>query len=265
MQVHATLPTLPVPSTQLVFPSKSPSILLVLSPNALTAYHIEKRRLLPVSPNSQLAEINMALRDRYLPSQGAGMDGNKLVIWGHEFLLTTRLDTGSLSHGHGSSTGTGAGVGGAGTGTGTGGGGGGGGGARKDRRKRAREAREALERSTSLSISTPLDPTGSPAPSTPHSVSVHSGSSSGGEDYSVKVHGTESFRSIIGVGWMSPLQDRGQSQDRVHVHRDITGMVHAGTSGHGEGEGEMVVVERPVGDFLADLPPAFVVASFGRS
>jgi hypothetical protein len=49
----------------------------------------------------------------------------------------------------------------------------------------------------------------------------------------VKVHGGESFRSIIGVGWL--------------------------------GVGELVVVERPLSDFVGELPPAFVSASYGRS
>lgn len=171
------------------------------------------------------------------------MDGNKLVIWGHEFLLTARMDHNALTnptaHAHPNSSGAG-----------------GMGGARKDRRKRAREAREALERSTSLSLSTPLD---SPAPSTPISLSGLSSSSGvgqGQEDYTVKIHGTESFRGIIGVGWMSPLGHGGGV--------DGMGMIGAGRGGK-EGQGEMVVVERPVGDFLGDLPPAYVVASFGRS
>lgn len=238
-QVHATLPTLPLPPTDLLFPSKSPSTLLILSPNALTVYNIEKRRLVPSNPGSQLMEINNGLRDRYLPALGGKMDGNKLVIWGHEFLLTARLDHGSLTN----TVPAGA-----------------GGGARKDRRKRAREAREALERSTSLSLShsTPLD---SPAPSTPVSLS----SSIGVEDYSVKIHGTESFRGIIGVGWMSPRphtpMDMGMG---VRIGMDGMGMISAGRGGK-DGDGELVVVERPVGDFLADLPPVFAVASFGRS
>lgn len=161
------------------------------------------------------------------------MDGNKLVIWGHEFLLTARLDHGSLTNNVQV---------------------GGGGGARKDRRKRAREAREALERSTSLSLSTPLD---SPAPSTPISLA----SSVGVEDYSVKIHGTESFRGIIGVGWMSPRPHGGMG---MGIGMDGLGMISAGRGGK-DGDGEMVVVERPVGDFLSDLPPVFAVASFGRS
>lgn len=174
-------------------------------------------------------DLNNALRDRYLPALGAGMDANKLFIWGHEFLLTARLDHSALTNTATVPSGMG--------------------GARKDRRKRAREAREALERSTS----TPMD---SPAPSTPISL-IGSTSSSGTEDYSVKFHGTESFRGIIGVGWMSPRSLSTSIEDGG------LGMIGAGRGK--EGDGELVVVERPVGDFLGDLPPAFVVASFGRS
>lgn len=113
------------------------------------------------------------------------------------------------------------------------------------RKKRAREAREALERSTSLSlsISGQLDsPTRTPSIGSSPLPSSHSEEI----DYSVKLHGTESFRGIIGVGWMAPTS----TQDSGY--------------GHGRG-GELVVVERPMGDFLGELPPAFVVASFGRS
>jgi len=49
----------------------------------------------------------------------------------------------------------------------------------------------------------------------------------------VKVHGGEVFRSIIGAAWL--------------------------------GYNEMVVVERPYSDFVGELPPAFVSASYGRS
>ena len=55
----------------------------------------------------------------------------------------------------------------------------------------------------------------------------------GEEGGMVKVHGGEVFRSIIGADWL--------------------------------GSGEMVVVERPFADFVGELPPAFVSASYGRS
>jgi len=82
---------------------------------------------------------------------------------------------------------------------------------------------QALERST----------TGSSERSTPlpnsHSLDMHENR----EGEMVKVHGGESFRSIIGAGWL--------------------------------GFGELVVVERPFSDFVGELPPAFVSASYGRS
>jgi U3 small nucleolar RNA-associated protein 4 len=162
--------------------------------------------------NSQLSEINVALQGRYIPALGASFEPlssshssngngviNKLVIWGNEFLLTARIDISDLNSrilsnkpfnpNH-----------------------------QNMRRKRAREARDALERST----------TGSSERSTP--LPLQNGGEEGGM---VKVHGGEVFRSIIGAAWL--------------------------------GVGEMVVVERPFADFVGELPPAFVSASYGRS
>jgi len=188
---------------------------LILTPQALTPYHIERRRLLPPNLNSQLSEINVSLQGRYIPALGASFEPlsssshssngsgviNKLVIWGNEFLLTARIDITDLNsrilsnkpfNQNNPNT----------------------------RRKRAREARDALERST----------TGSSERSTP--LPLQNGLN-GEEGGMVKVHGGEVFRSIIGADWL--------------------------------GSGEMVVVERPFADFVGELPPAFVSASYGRS
>lgn len=230
-QVHATLPTLPVPPTQLMFPSTSPSLLLILSPHALTAYHIERRRLLPPTSSPQLAEINTALLVRYLPALGGCLDGSgkKLVIWGAEYLLTARLDLSPNASSAMSSK-------------------------KASRRKRAREAREALERSTSLSLSgagagaldSPSIASSPYSGSFPTSGSASNDNGPAGDEVQplVKVHGGEMFRNIIGVGWLG------------------TG---SGSGSGSSGGDELAVVERPTSDFLGDLPPAFVVASFGRS
>lgn len=242
-QVHATLPTLPVPPTALLFPPSSPSLLLILTSNGLTPYHLEKRRLLPPNLNPQLSEINTALTARYLPALSACFEPlpsgsssvntniNKLVIWGHEYMLTCRIDIADLnsrlhtnrplSLGHGNGHGMES--------------------KKSSRRKRAREAKEALERSTTNSNSTPVhSDRGTPFNGSSNMNMNMNGTGIGGggegsnvDGEMVKYHGGESFRSIIGVGWF--------------------------------GAGEMGVVERPVGDFAGELPPAFFTASYGRS
>lgn len=100
---------------------------------------------------------------------------------------------------------------------------------RSVRRKRAREARDALAEMVSLSGS-------SDVPGTPMSTSSagggagHASSAKDPEFYKIQ---TDRYRGIAGVDWF--------------------------------GEGEMVLVERPYGDFVGELPQAFWTGSFGRS
>jgi len=146
---------------------------------------------------------------------------DKLVIWGNEYLLTARIDAHDLNSRvntnrphviNAKNT-------------------------NPSRRKRAREARDALERSTTTT--TTNSERGTPTVNGNGNVNgvshVHASGLGliGEEGEMVKVHGGESFRSIIGVGWL--------------------------------GAGELVVVEKPLSDFVGELPPAFVSASYGRS
>lgn len=155
-------------------------------------------------------------------SGGGNGNINKLVIWGHEYMLTCRIDISDLNprlntnRPHSAP--------GAGSGLET---------KKSSRRKRAREAREALERSTTDSNATPNhSDRGTPVHMNGHGNGVgHANGDVEGE--MVKFHGGETFRSIVGVGWLGP--------------------------------GELGVVERPMGDFAGELPPAFFTASYGRS
>lgn len=103
------------------------------------------------------------------------------------------------------------------------------------RKKRAREAMEQLERTSNGSPSV----ASTPVPGSP--MSAH-----GSSEISVGERGMSStelpeffkfthdrFRSVAGIEWV--------------------------------GEGEMVVVERPVGDFVGELPAMFWTGGFGRS
>lgn len=130
---------------------------------------------------------------------------NKLVIWGNEFLLTARIDITDLNSRILTNKPLNLGTG------------------KNNRRKRAREAKEALERST----------TGSSERSTPLPLGLNHNHHQEGEGEMVKIHGGEVFRNVIGASWL--------------------------------GTGELVVVERPYSDFVGELPPAFVSASYGRS
>jgi hypothetical protein len=155
-----------------------------------------------------------------------------LIIWGHEYLLTARIDISDLNSRVLSNKPTQA-IGGNGSGSGN-----------NNRRKRAREAREALERSTTTTgtgsdIGTPTNDVNSNidinnnSKSTSTSLLNLTGGNGDGDGEMVKIHGGESFRSIIGAGFFS--------------------------------FGEMLVVERPLSDYMGELPPAFVSASYGRS
>lgn len=98
------------------------------------------------------------------------------------------------------------------------------------RKKRAREAREQLElvsASPSVSGSTPSFGTSG------FGYGQGQGGGSSSDDPEFYKVTTDRFKAILGVGWL--------------------------------GEGELAVVERPLGDFLGELPAGFVVGTFGRS
>jgi hypothetical protein len=181
-----------------------------------------------------MGEINTALTARYLPalsasfeplpSTGGNSNMNKLVIWGHEYMLTARIDISDLNSRLNTNKPYSLGLGGVET-------------KKANRRKRALEAKEALERSTTDSNTdrgTPVNGTGNGVVNgNGNGIGNGHGNAGGIDGEMVKFHGGEMFRSLVGVGWFGP--------------------------------GELGVVERPVGDFAGELPPAFFTASYGRS
>lgn len=160
----------------------------------------------------------------------------KIVIWGSEWIATARLDLELLLRRAGGKAAAGLieGVTGK-EGEGTS--------QKALRRKRAREAREALEQTASTPASVSAFSDNLEQNPSPSVVSVSERSMSGmgtstpvkssSEDpHFVKIHGSETFRGIIGAGWF--------------------------------GNGELAVVERPWGDFVGDLPGQFRTAGFGK-
>ncbi|RSH87122.1 U3 small nucleolar RNA-associated protein [Saitozyma podzolica] len=256
LQPHASLPTFPHAPCALLFPPAQPSLLGVLLPsNALSFYHIEDRRLLP--PTTQLVLLNQTLRDQHLPVQSASFEPSrsrprnaKLIVWSHDWIATVRLDLDAIARfrnrnitDHNFSPSSPSDV------------------SKSLRRKRAREAREQLEAVSALSAgaSTPslldfsselgsVTRTGTPASAgtgtgTPASAGTGTGStttwnkmmaspSSADDPDFVKVTPNK-FRSVAAVEWLQ--------------------------------QGEMMVVERPLGDFEGELPPAFWTGRFGKS
>lgn len=247
VQPHASLPTFPHAPCALLFPPAQPSLLGVLLPsNALSFYHIEDRRLLP--PTTQLVLLNQTLRDQHLPVQSASFEPSrssprnaKLIVWSHDWIATVRLDLDAIArfrsrNGHNPShfsPSSPSDV------------------SKSLRRKRAREAREQLEAVSALSAgaSTPslvdfsselgsVTRTGTPASAgtgtgstTTWNKMMASPSSADDPDF-VKVTPNK-FRSVAAVEWLK--------------------------------QGEMMVVERPLGDFEGELPPAFWTGRFGKS
>jgi hypothetical protein len=242
--MHSSLPTLPFAPSALLFPPSKPSLLLILHPtNILQFYHIENRRLLPLT--SQLYTLNNTLRAQPGPVESAvfepsrtGSRSAKIVIWSNDWMCTAKLDleqigkggkgalsgavaVGGMAHGaHGQGT--------AGT-------------PRSTRKKRAREAREQLE---AISVGSPasaaisLPESGSGGASASAGVSARISASPIGNAYIssndpdfFKMSNT--FKSVACVEWIK--------------------------------EGELCVVERPVLDFVGELPPAFWSGGFGRS
>lgn len=241
------LPTLPQAPTAIAFPLAHPSLLAIASATgSLQFYHIEHRRLLP--PSHQLATLNAALRTQFTPIQSMSFEPSRynpraarLVIWSHDWLCSVQLDLeliGRLAGKKGnaalramdghlgpeglfeSDTLD----------------------SRSLRRKRAREAREALIESVSISGS-------SDHPSTP----------AGGS-----VNGNASSNAAPGV--LGALLGRAASSANNREFYKIQADNYRGVCAvDWFGEGEMVLVERPFGDFVGELPQAFWAGSFGKS
>ena len=274
LQQVAILPTLPYTPLNLAFPPSHPSLLTIIAPTgSLTFYHIEHRRLLP--PTSQIMTLNQALREQYTPAQGAIFEpirsqprSAKVVIWSHDWMCTARLDLEIIGRQAGKRGNallqTTFGLGSNGSfpsvsdpsdpsipsvpsGTSStnlpespsetspsfv---------SRSLRRKRAREAREALEL---ISQSGSSERTGTPL--------------SGG------LAGLGGFAGL-GVGVGAKVAGQRSSKDDPEFYKISTDRFRSVAAVEWLKEGEMMVVERPMADFVGELPPAFWTAGFGRA
>ena len=240
LRLQVNLPTFPQPPSAIAFPPAHPALMAIATATgSLQFYHIEHRRLLP--PSDQLATLNAALRLQFTPLQSVAFEpsrynsrSSRVVIWAHDWVCTAQLDLeiiGRLAGKKGNAALDGS------TGDGgehlT----------KRLRKKRAREAREALEL-VSLSGSSdhrsPITPAASDSSKllngngsvngTTNGVGKGPSSANDPEFYKVV---TDKFRAVAAVDWFA--------------------------------EGEMIVVERPYGDFVGELPQAFWAGSFGRS
>jgi len=240
---------LPHAPSSIAFPPAHPSLLAIATPTgSLQFYHIEARRLVPPTP--QLYTLNSALRTQFTPLQSIAFEpvrGNtrasRMVIWSHDWLCSVQLDLEMIGHQAGrkgnaalplssvpeASLSAASSVNGDGMS----------GLPRHIRRKRAREAREALElvslSGSSDQLSTPVD----------------GGSVIGGGG---SVRGSS---AVPGHGWSS-AKDPEFYKLQTDKFRGVAAVEWFG-------EGEMVVVERPFGDFVGELPPAFWSGRFGSS
>ena len=239
------LPTLPSSPSAIAFPPAHPSLLTIASPTGtLTFYHIEHRRLLPPAP--QLIILNQVLQSSYTPLQSITYEPSrsshrsaKLVIWSHDWVCTARLDLEVIGRQagkkgneaiHTSSMDSGVDSPGL---------------SKSLRKKRAREAREALELvSLSGSSDRPSTPSGLPGLN-------------------------DSFNGLSngvghGVGQWSPGKEPSSATDPEFYKMSLDKFKSVACV-EWFGEGEMVVVERPFGDFVGELPAAFWTGSFGRA
>lgn len=249
LQPHASLPTFPHAPCALLFPPAQPSLLGVLLPsNALSFYHIEDRRLLP--PTTQLVLLNQTLRDQHLPVQSASFEpcrssprNAKLIVWSHEWIATVRLDLDAIArfrnrNGHNNlnniSPSSPSDV------------------SKSLRRKRAREAREQLEAVSALSAGA----------STPSLLDFSS------DLGSVTRTGTPASATGTGTGstttWNKTLASPSSADDPDFV-KVIPNKFRSVAAVEWLNQGEMMVVERPLGDFEGELPPAFWTGRFGKS
>lgn len=222
------LPTLPQSPLALLFPPTHPSLLTIVLPTqSLSFYHIDDRRLLGSTP--QLDILNRALRDQFLPIQSASFEPSRSSPKAAKIVIWSSdwVCTARLDLDLIGRVRK--------LGNGT----------SKSfqkslRRKWAEEARDQLERA---SASSPSLSTSDAAPSTPNGAigsplsrqvsSEPSVGKSSSEDPEFAKFTHDRFRAVAGIEWV--------------------------------GEGEMVVVERPMGDFVDELPAMFHMGGYGRS
>ena len=229
-QQHVTLPTLPQSPSAIAFPPAHPSLLAITTPTgSLQFYHIENRRLLPPTP--QLATLNAALRTQFTPVQSISFEPLRTNTRASRVILWSHdwLCSVQLDL---EIIGRQAG--------------------KKgnaalnsiseisstilglptessnlSRTSRKKRAREAREALELVSISGSSD-----QPSTPISAASPRIKSSADDPEFYKLQ-NDAFRGVTAVDWFGP--------------------------------GEMVVLERPYGDFVGELPQAFWAGRFGSS
>nr|XP_019007732.1 uncharacterized protein I206_07366 [Kwoniella pini CBS 10737]OCF46513.1 hypothetical protein I206_07366 [Kwoniella pini CBS 10737] len=101
LQLHATLPTLPQSPISLTFPPSCSILLLALPNNTIQSYHLENRKLLP--PSLQLYDLNKHLNNLHSPLNGITFSNQmnndnknknkiKTIIWGMDWLITLKID-----------------------------------------------------------------------------------------------------------------------------------------------------------------------------
>lgn len=273
-QLHSTLPTLPHPPTTLSFPSlpsSSPYLAILAPTNTLSLYNLDQRRFVPlpslgkgelekfgnVLGKMQTPAIGMIWRPSRFslsssgsrsgprPGEGGG-DGDgegKALLWGTDYLVTLRVTRdmlhpipningevalSSMPNHTASPAATVSSANGPVNGKG--------GESKSSRKKRAREARQAKAS---------------------HGQGEEGGAGVGGdlgekkEEY-YKIIG-DRFKSILSVGWLAGSHHQQQQQ------------LQQSEEGGEEGELEVGVVERPWGDFVAELPGVFWSGSYGSS
>lgn len=227
LQLHALLPTFPSSPVALAFSPTHPLLMLVNPNNSIQFYHVDGRRL--VTPTPQIIALNSTLRGLHAAVEGVAFEPSRSHPRSAKIVLYAHdwLATARLDLDLVAR---------------------GSGGRRSSsasvasfdfpeplssnslRRKRAREAREQLIELSSASPSlASSDVPGSPTASLARSVLQPS--SANDPDF-VKIV-TDRFRSVVAVDWLA--------------------------------EGELLLVERPYADFVADLPPAFWTGSYGRA
>ena len=227
LRLYATLPTFPSAPIQLAFPPAQSSLLSILLPtNQIQFYHVDRRQLLRLT--RQLITLSHTLDEQWVPAQSfawapeSGRDSrnSKVIIWSADWICTARLDLdliGLKPHA-----------------------------AESNRRKRARQAREALE-------ATSMSPVGS-------SVALDAGSTGTG-DLTLSRQ-----TSISGGGVATKAVISSEDPDFCKVTTDrFKGVCGVAWFGSAEEGGEMVVIERPYADYVGQLPPAFWTGGFGRA
>ncbi|WWC64991.1 uncharacterized protein I303_107605 [Kwoniella dejecticola CBS 10117] len=264
LQLHATLPTFPNSPISITFPPSSPLLLLALPNNSLQFYHLEHRKLLP--PSGQILELHRHLSALHSPLAGitflpsptstvtvtvAGtiptIEGEKekgrvkTLIWGMDWLITLKMDLESMKRSSSGSNSNSRRLSDASSLVGSVGEGingidspvkqGMGMSGRALRKKRAREAKE-LRDSLGSTTTTPINGT---TPSI--------GGSRGAKDHDIEGDGEQD-------GGIKVIKDK---------HKNILSVGSIGSSS------EIGIVERPLVDYLGELPNAFWSGSYGRA